>query len=231
VNSTLERGFLYVAGTPMSIFGSLGIVKAGFVTLWASVEIWCFHGPRHLRNAGFQPNDVPELLTYAFDSDDSFYVAEDRLRVVLGRDCGVGVGVNTNSAPWLWWNIRMVSLTFCLSAFGLLPFVHIITRDVSDRSFRSTWMYPILRVVGSALTGTMVQLILQLRILAILHCRLRFMSINDHLRNDVGRIPPECWHPDLRSEDCLSSVKIGKRPSFYSRLCAYVFQMEILSAP
>ncbi|KAJ7349019.1 hypothetical protein DFH08DRAFT_133764 [Mycena albidolilacea] len=29
----LERGYFYVAATPMSIFGSLGILKAGLITL------------------------------------------------------------------------------------------------------------------------------------------------------------------------------------------------------
>ena len=39
VGSALEGGFLYAAATPLSLFGSLGIVKAGISVLVASISI------------------------------------------------------------------------------------------------------------------------------------------------------------------------------------------------
>lgn len=219
VTSALDRGLLYVAGTPMSIFGSLGIVKAGFVTLWASIDVGFFHGPRQLRNAGFQPTGALEMLAYAFDLTDSIYVAEDRLRIALNQTSG-GVSVNRFSRHWLSWNATMVISTLLLSGFGLLPYVHLIVRDTPERVFRSTWMYPILRVLGSAVTGIMIQLVLQLRILVILHNRLRFMAINDCIRNG-GKIPPEFWNPDIRSEVCLSMLKTHRRSKWTThRVCS-----------
>ncbi|TEB10249.1 hypothetical protein FA13DRAFT_1586950, partial [Coprinellus micaceus] len=62
VTLALQRGLLYAAATPMSIFGSLGIVKAGFVVLPGSVHARFFPGPRLLRDAGFTPSGMSELL-------------------------------------------------------------------------------------------------------------------------------------------------------------------------
>ncbi|KIJ26080.1 hypothetical protein M422DRAFT_88380, partial [Sphaerobolus stellatus SS14] len=79
----MERGWFYAALTPVSIFGSLGIVKASFVTLWSSIDFARFHGPRHLKNAGFDPSGTIQQLTYLFDTDDSIYIAEDKIESVL----------------------------------------------------------------------------------------------------------------------------------------------------
>ncbi|KAF5343857.1 hypothetical protein D9758_015897 [Tetrapyrgos nigripes] len=55
VSSGLTRGYFYVAATPLSIFGSLGLARAAFKTLVASIYIpsWNFHGARILADAGF----------------------------------------------------------------------------------------------------------------------------------------------------------------------------------
>ncbi|KAJ7861901.1 hypothetical protein B0H13DRAFT_2567717, partial [Mycena leptocephala] len=88
VSCALERGFFYAAGSPMSIFGSLGIVKAGFTALWISLDRLPFHGPRQLRNAGFNPKGVTDMLSYALDVDNSIYTAEHKMRTILRRhDC------------------------------------------------------------------------------------------------------------------------------------------------
>jgi hypothetical protein len=75
----LERGYFYVAATPMSIFGSLGILKADLITLvlGRDIAVGRFHGPRLLQNAGFAP-DV-DLLMYALD----VLVVEQKMRAIL----------------------------------------------------------------------------------------------------------------------------------------------------
>ncbi|KAJ7791187.1 hypothetical protein B0H13DRAFT_1676009, partial [Mycena leptocephala] len=83
VTCALERGFFYAAGAPMSIFGSLGIIKAGFTTVWVSLDTSWFHGPRQMRNAGFVPKGVMGKLAYALDTDDSIYNAEALMRSIL----------------------------------------------------------------------------------------------------------------------------------------------------
>ncbi|TEB10255.1 hypothetical protein FA13DRAFT_1590907, partial [Coprinellus micaceus] len=85
VTSALQQGLLYAAATPMSIFGSLGVVKAGFVVLWASIDNRLFSGPTLLRNAGFTPSGLGGLLVHVAESNRHLYVAEDKLRRNLAK--------------------------------------------------------------------------------------------------------------------------------------------------
>ena len=55
VTSTLTRGYLYAALTPMSIFGSLGVVSAGFKTFVACFSFGDIKGAKILGNIGFEP--------------------------------------------------------------------------------------------------------------------------------------------------------------------------------
>ncbi|KAF8801696.1 hypothetical protein BYT27DRAFT_7012017, partial [Phlegmacium glaucopus] len=54
VSSALTRGYLYAAATPMSIFGSLGMVRAGFKTLVACFSLGDIEGAKILGNMGFE---------------------------------------------------------------------------------------------------------------------------------------------------------------------------------
>src|SRR6266446_9705829 len=53
VSSALSRGYLYAASGPMSIFGSLGVVIAGFKTLIACFSFKGFEGAKILGSMGF----------------------------------------------------------------------------------------------------------------------------------------------------------------------------------
>jgi len=217
----MERGYFYVAGTPVSIFGSLGIVKAGFAALLASLDVANFHGPRQLRNAGFYPTGIIEKLTYEFDTNESIYVAENRIRNILHQYIAGDVNINLFSWPWLRWNLVMTLFTILFSALGFLPYIHIITHDVANRSFVSTWMYPMLRVIGCSMTAIMVQIVVQLRILYIIHNRVRFMAISQFLQ-ESGKLAPRFWNADARSEECLLLLKADMRSmSFTSRMEFY----------
>ncbi|KAJ7439788.1 hypothetical protein FB451DRAFT_1301492 [Mycena latifolia] len=186
VSCALERGFFYAAGAPMSIFGSLGIIKAGFTALWVSLDIWWFHGPRQLRNAGFHPKG-------------------DQIRSILHRYQTLDVDLNLLCWPWLRWNLLMLFFGIVFGSFGLLPYVYIIRIDFSDRTFSENWLYPMLRVYGGVLAATMIQLIVQLRLLFVLHSRLRFHALNSWFQ-DQGRVPPVSWNADMRSERCLAQL-------------------------
>ena len=54
-SAALTRGYLYAASTPMSIFGSLGVVSAGFKTLVTCFTFGGIEGAKILRNMGFEP--------------------------------------------------------------------------------------------------------------------------------------------------------------------------------
>ncbi|KAJ7928177.1 hypothetical protein B0H13DRAFT_1007208, partial [Mycena leptocephala] len=202
----IDRGFWYVAATPLSIFGSLGIIKAGLVTLIISIDIPGFRGPRLLHNAGFSPPGLLRQLTYVLDDDDSIYVAEENVRSMLRQHRVIEVIPNLYSWPWVLWNLKMFASTMILSALGISPYVYIIIRDIDPRPFSSTWLYPVLRVCGSALAAAMIQLIIQFRLMTIVHRRLTFHAVN-HIFKQEHRAPPIWWNPALRSEDCLSKLK------------------------
>ena len=59
VSSALTKGYLYAAASPMSLFGSLGLARAGFKTFLAginfSIRNWNFDGAQTLSNMGFKP--------------------------------------------------------------------------------------------------------------------------------------------------------------------------------
>lgn len=211
----MERGFFYVAGTPISIFGSLGIVKAGFSVLWASLDVGKFHGPRQLRNAGFYPTGTIHKLTYEFDTNESIYVAENRIRNILHQYRAGDVSINFFSWPWIRWNLAMALFTALFSSLGFLPYIRIVTHNIRDRSFVSTWMYPMLRVIGSSLAATMVQSVAQLRILCIIHSRVRFMAISQFLEEN-GKLTPTFWNANARSEECLLRLRADMESMFMS---------------
>ncbi|KAF7367952.1 hypothetical protein MSAN_00860400 [Mycena sanguinolenta] len=206
VSSALERGFFYAAGAPISIFGSLGIVKAGLTTLWISLDTSWFHGPRQMRNAGFRPTGIIGKLAYKWDSDNSVYVAEADIRANLHHLKVFGTELNLLSRPWLWWNLQMLLFSIGFGSLGLLPYFYIIRFELGDRSVFQSWLYPVLRIVGSVVTTTMIQLIVQLRILVIVFSRLQFQKLNSSFRG-TNSLPPVFWDVDTRSEECLSRLR------------------------
>ncbi|TEB18719.1 hypothetical protein FA13DRAFT_1648095, partial [Coprinellus micaceus] len=82
VTSALQRGYLYAAAAPMSIFGSLGLVKAGVATLWASIDTLRFSGPASLRNAGFRHLGAGKLLA-PVDENRPMSVVEEKVHRML----------------------------------------------------------------------------------------------------------------------------------------------------
>ncbi|KAF9269913.1 hypothetical protein L218DRAFT_2198 [Marasmius fiardii PR-910] len=63
VGTALEKGFLYAAATPLSVFGSLGIVRTSFATLFATIT-HPFYGGNWLDDAGFvAPESAAAMIT------------------------------------------------------------------------------------------------------------------------------------------------------------------------
>jgi hypothetical protein len=201
----LDRGLLYAAATPMSIFGSLGIVKAGFVVLWTSIDVGRFRGPTQLRNAGFVPSGVGALLTCRGDGGSDLYIAEDKLQRILAKKQIRSVKVDVLSRDMALWNTRLVCATVSLSSCGLIPYIFLITQTLSDRPFRATWLYPIIRIAGCSLVAVTIQFILQLRLLDELYCRVRFMAADRYMKRHRIPIPP-FWNTNHRSKNSLKGL-------------------------
>ncbi|KAF8972285.1 hypothetical protein BDZ97DRAFT_1650151, partial [Flammula alnicola] len=83
--SALGKGFCYTCVTPVSIFGSLGIVRAGFNIFLAGIAIpsWGILGAERLADGGFRPKgDVAPLI--AMDPQiPRRFLAESRLEKLL----------------------------------------------------------------------------------------------------------------------------------------------------
>ncbi|ESK94280.1 hypothetical protein Moror_8265 [Moniliophthora roreri MCA 2997] len=81
VGSALEKGYLYAAAASLSLFGSLGIVRAAFATLLATIA-YPFYGGKWLDDAGFAtPGSVSSMVS--IDKDTGLYGAELKLQKLL----------------------------------------------------------------------------------------------------------------------------------------------------
>ena len=143
------------------------------------------------------------------------------MRAILDERRPVSVHANLYSKTWLSWNFRMLAWTITLSGLGLFPYAYIIVHDISDRTFFSTWMYPMLRVLGSALSVTMIQLTIQLRIFGIIRHCLAVHAVST-LFKEEGRAPPLFWAIDMRSQDCLRKLRVD----INSKLCLWAAKTQ-----
>ncbi|KAJ7577286.1 hypothetical protein C8J56DRAFT_739160, partial [Mycena floridula] len=97
--SALECGYMYAAATPLSIFGSLGIVKASFTTFSATIT-HPLNGARWLSNAGFGSSGSVSSLV-ELQQDKKEYVAEAKLLQLL-EDQHID-DIRTVSVNWSGW--------------------------------------------------------------------------------------------------------------------------------
>ena len=117
VSSALTRGYLYAASAPMSIFGSLGVVSAGFKTFVACVSFRDIEGARILGNMGFEPqgeNLSLIMVEGGKGKNRGCYVIETRMDDLieeLNIDRNRITGVSHKSAVW---NIKMMATTALL---------------------------------------------------------------------------------------------------------------------
>lgn len=200
----LQRGFLYAAATPMSIFGSLGLVKAGFTVLWASSDYSWFPGPRSLRNAGFLPPGIGELLLRV-DEYRGLSVVEQKIQLLLSRKAITSVTINLKSWDLWKWNLCLVAATTFLSGFGLLPYILLIHR-LPNQSFETAWLYPIIRIVACDIIAISITIIFQIRILEEAYFRIRFLAMDSFLKRTRCGLP-DSWSYNQRSKDVLEQFR------------------------
>ena len=171
VSSALTRGYLYAASAPMSIFGSLGVVSAGFKTMLACFSYRDFEGADLLENMGFQPQGE-NLSLIMFEGgkgeNKGRYIIENRIDKLI-EDLNVDknriIGVSPKSAAW---NIKMIATTAFLCAFSMAPYIHInLGANKLDLKRGTIWVFPILRSTGGFITAVLVQLLIQRRITSI----------------------------------------------------------------
>lgn len=179
ISSALTKGYIYVAVTPMSIFGTLGMTVAGFKALIASLSLpsWNFVGALKLYDAGFDPTGTNLSLIMLDKNNKDRYLVETRLISFLESlhiDNAAGLSVRMDCFRW---NTQMFALTAALCVVGVTPYVHLNIRGNSTLPASTRWAFPVIRVFGGFLTATMIQLVIQSRLLSLLNKRLFFMAL------------------------------------------------------
>ena len=166
VSSALTRGYLYAAATPMSIFGSLGVVIAGFKTLIACFSFGDIEGAKILGNMGFEPQGENLSLIMVETSkgkDTGRYIIKTRLDKLikeLNIDKNRITGVSHKSAAW---NVKMMATTALLCAFSIAPYIY-LNLCANSLKKSTTWVFPVLRATGGFIAATLIQLLIQRRI-------------------------------------------------------------------
>ncbi|KAJ6597480.1 hypothetical protein DFH09DRAFT_1022849 [Mycena vulgaris] len=142
VGEALTGGFLYAAATPLSMFGSLGIVKASAAILVASIS------PRFARmlgDAGFRL-EGSELL-------DEQHIDKSQLTLVFN---------------YYSWNWRLCISTGLLACLSITPYIPLILDDRPASKPSLAWTFPLMRIVGSAVSVVVAQMIIQVQMQQIL---------------------------------------------------------------
>ena len=152
VSSALTRGYLYAAASPMSIFGSLGVVIAGFKTLVACFSFGNIEGAKVLGNMGFEPqgeNLSVIMVETGKGKNSGRYIFETRMDELikeLNIDKNRITGVSHKSTAW---NVKMMATTALLCAFSIAPYIFLnLGANNLNTSTTLTWIFPVLRATG-----------------------------------------------------------------------------------
>jgi hypothetical protein len=194
IGSALTKGYLYAAATPMSIFGSLGVARAGFKTLIACLpgRTWSgATGATILANMGFEAKGINlSLVMIDKDDKDARHLAETRLEELV-KELHIDKRRVTVSHKCTRWNVTMILLTAFLSSLSMIPYIH-INLGGSNLTHFSQWTFPILRAVGGFLTASMMQVVIERRIARLTASYLAVVNESDtldHAGESPGEIP------------------------------------------
>ena len=163
VSSSLTRGYLYAAATPMSIFGSLGMVSAGYKTFVACFTFGKFEGAKILGNMGFEPlgENLSLIMVEAGKGDTAGnYIIETRMHELveeLNIDTNQIIGVSHKSAAW---NVKMMATTALFCAFSITPYIY-LNLFPNNLKTSTRWLFPVLRATGGFITASFIQLLIQ----------------------------------------------------------------------
>ena len=152
----------------MSIFGSIGVVSAGFKTLIACFAFGDIEGAKVLGNMGFEPqgeNLSLIMVEGGKGKNKGRYIIENRIDELieeLNVDKNRIIGVSHKSVGW---NIKMMATTALLCVLSITPYIY-INLGVNHLNLKkgTIWVFPILRSTGGFITAVLIQLLLQRRI-------------------------------------------------------------------
>ncbi|KAL0058154.1 hypothetical protein AAF712_015178 [Marasmius tenuissimus] len=235
VGDALQKGYLYAAATPLSIFGSLGVVKTSFATFLATMTK-PFYGGSWLQDAGFGTTGsvasmvtlVPGTKRYGAEVQSERLMKEqhiDNPEMILSierfgwkKADEVGTGslvcifvsvlrrlISASQHLNLSWNLCLVLTSALASLVALVPYIYLAH---SDKRNALAWVFPALRSFGSFVCVVSVQLALQLRIHHVTSSSL-FLMKERHRR-------PLSIEESIREQDMLLESRLKNLPLKFS---------------
>ena len=169
-SSALTKGYLYAAATPVSLFGSLGLARAGIKTFVASLDISSFNirGALMLSNMGFRSQGTNvQLIMLDENNKDKRHLVETRLDELLNKlhvDRTKIIGVRHKNTQWI---VGMVVYTAFFCLLSVVPYIYLNLQSGSTLPHRTRWTFPAVRAMGGFLTATTMQAIIQRRIMVL----------------------------------------------------------------
>ncbi|KAG7096436.1 hypothetical protein E1B28_003873 [Marasmius oreades] len=222
VGTALDKGFLYAAATPLSVFGSLGIVKAAFATLLATITR-PFYGGNWLDDAGFITHgSVSSMVVIAKGTKK--YGAEVKLEKLLQEQhiddpklvadiewSGWRRGKEKSTNFLFSWNFLLTFTCALSSAISITPYLYLIHKHWDDPLL---WIYPMLRSCGSFFCVVSVQFALQLRIHHITKSTLLLMQVTQQYLPSEEQAAID--YRDTVMEECLCKLvlELDKKLSY-----------------
>ncbi|KAJ7573311.1 hypothetical protein C8J56DRAFT_517307 [Mycena floridula] len=146
VGSALDGGFLYAAATPLSMFGSLGIIKASIAVLFAS-----FHSKlaQMLSDAGFKlegsaaamigkvPRGEKEKRKDKEEEKEErtpYVAARQFLKLLKEQHIENDASRLSLEFTYFQWNISLIIMTILLLPLSITPYIPIIVETMASLS-------------------------------------------------------------------------------------------------
>lgn len=212
VSSSLVGGFLYAAATPLSIFGSLGLVSAGLKVLAASIVIkfrgTVVLGAKKLADIGLE--STGKVLPQIMWSGDC-HVAETQLDETLDELHIANVQKLMVDADRRRWNVLMLITSLIALILSITPYIFLIENNIDDKLLLR-WFFPLSRSIGSLIISNMVQILIQTRLLDIVKCRIIFLTLDDLMRDRGIKPPPKWWDARFPAEAALYHLEMYLKP-------------------
>ncbi|KAJ7584233.1 hypothetical protein C8J56DRAFT_1028155 [Mycena floridula] len=213
VGAALDGGFLYAAATPLSLFGSLGIVKAGVAVLCASIS------PKFaqmLSDAGFKlegpaASMIGKVSRGAQEKEESAetpYLAARQFRELL-KEQHIEKDRSRLAVDFSYsqWNLSLISATILLSMLSFTPYIAFVREERLSAKSVPAWAYPLLRITGSAMCVITIQLIIQIKMQQILHAVLLLKAKEE---SGSGPVEINSSHPKVLNTAALAHEDLEK---------------------
>jgi hypothetical protein len=149
--------------------------------------------PKYWQMRGSNPKAL-NLSLIMFDEDRESYCCEKRVESMMEELHIEDSNKISISSKNLIWNIKMIVATAISCIVSITPYIHLNLHDPNTLSHFVRWAFPVIRAIGGFLTATMIQLVIQNRLLAIMRKHLIFKGLKEDELRDLCNDPKLTLH-------------------------------------